>query len=208
VSTKSITLALLTSLSMLTAGCGVAEQGTSSSIVRIAAFDAASGAKPDTFGGTLHSDVATRITRSAAQGGDYFSFYNDIGRVTMALALKDPGAPGVTNVPSGLNTVTMTHYRVVYRRTDGRNVEGVDVPYGFDSGLTFTVPADGSAQMAFDLVRHSAKEEAPLKALAVSGLFINTIADVTFYGKDQGGHSVAVTGSIGITFGDFADPTS
>ena len=76
------------------------------------------------------------------------------------------------------------------------------------SGLTFTVPASGTAQAGFDIVKHTAKQEAPLKALGVSGQFINTIADVTFYGMDQGGKSVTVTGSMGITFGNFADPTS
>jgi hypothetical protein len=34
------------------------------------------------------------------------------------------------------------------------------------------------------------------------------VADVTFYGKDLGGKNVAVTGSIGINFGDFGDPTN
>ena len=28
----------------------------------------------------------------------------------------------------------MTRYRVEFRRTDGRNTPGVDVPYGFDGG--------------------------------------------------------------------------
>ena len=31
--------------------------------------------------------------------------------------------------------VTLTRYRVDFRRTDGRNTPGVDVPYGFDGGL-------------------------------------------------------------------------
>lgn len=207
-STKSTIVALLTSLSLLTAGCGVYEQGPSSSVVRITALVAASGAQPDELGGTLLSDVTTVVIRPDSQGGNYSSIFNDLGRVTMALALKDPGQPGVTNAPSPLNTVTFTHYRVDYRRTDGRNVQGVDVPYAFESGLTFTVPASGTAQAGFDIVKHTAKQEAPLKALGASGQFINTIADVTFYGKDQGGKSVTVTGSMGITFGNFSDPTS
>jgi len=208
VSTKSITLALLTSLSMLTAGCGVYDQGPSSSVVRIVLLEGASGAKPDEFGGTLLSDVATLIIRPDTQGGNYTSFYNDIGRVTMALALKDPGAPGVTNVPSALNAVTFTHYRVDFRRTDGRNVQGVDVPYAFESGLTFSVPPDGTVQVGFDVVKHTAKQEAPLKALVSDSQIINTIADVTFYGKDMGGKSVTLKGSMGISFGNFADPTN
>jgi hypothetical protein len=162
---------------MLMAGCGVYDQGPSASVVRITQLVAAAGAKPDLFTGTLLSDVTTKA-----------SIFNDLGRVTMTLALKDPGAPGVTNVPGPLNAVTFTHYRVEYRRTDGRNAQGVDVPYAFDSGLTFSVNPDGAAQAVFDIVKHTAKLEAPLKALGTnSQVVINTIADVTFYGKDQGG---------------------
>ena len=47
-----------------------------------------------------------------------------------------------------------------YIRADGRNTPGVDVPYGFDGALTATV--SGSTTVGFELVRHIAKEEAPL----------------------------------------------
>jgi hypothetical protein len=190
---------------MLAAGCGVYEQGPSSSVVVIRSLQAASGAKPDELGGTLRSDVITMVKRNNV---DVPTVFNDNGRVSMAIVLKDEGAPGVTNVPRPLNSVTFTHYRVVYRRTDGRSVQGVDVPYAFDSGLTFSVSPEGAAQAAFEIVRHTAKEEAPLKALQVSGEIINTVTDVTFYGRDLGGKSVTVTGSIGINFGDFGDPTN
>jgi len=109
-----------------------------------------------------------------------------------------------SNTPSELNSVTITHYRVVYHRTDGRNVEGVDVPFAFDSGMTITVSATGQGQQTFDLVRISAKFEAPLRALASNNQGIDTIADVTFYGKDMHNNDVAVTGSIGIAFANFA----
>ncbi len=203
--TKSITFTLLTSLSMMTAGCGVAQQGASPVVVRITKLEAASGARPDTFGGTLNSDVITIVKRDNV---NVSTIFDDFARVEMALALKDAGAPGVTNAPSPTNTVTFTHFRVVYRRTDGHNIEGVDVPYGFDSGVTFSVPVDGTVTASFELVRHAAKEDAPLKALQFSGQIIYTIADVTFYGRDQTNHGIAVTGSIGVAFGNFGDPTA
>jgi hypothetical protein len=196
---------LLTSLSMLTAGCGNVSQGPSPSVVRITLLEAASGAAPDKFGGTLNSDVITVVKRNSV---DVSTIFNDLGRVTMALALKDPGAPGVTNKPSDLNIVTFTRYRVEYRRSDGHNIQGVDVPYAFDSGLTFSVNPDGTVQVGFEIVHHSAKEEAPLRALEFSNSLINTITDVTFYGKDQAGNNVQVTGTIGINFGNFGDPAS
>jgi len=96
----------------------------------------------------------------------------------------------------------------VYRRTDGRNVQGVDVPYAFDSGMTISVPISSGVQQTFDIVRVSAKLEPPLLALATNGLTIDAIADVTFYGKDMHNNDVAVTASIGVTFANFGDSAS
>jgi hypothetical protein len=203
VSTKGITFAWLTSLSMLMAGCGNVGQGPSPTIVRITFLEGASGAAPDSFGGTLNSDVTTIVTRNSVLTPTTF---DDFARVTMAMTLKDPGSSGVTNIPVDLNVVTFTHYRVAYRRTDGRNTQGVDIPYAFDSGLTFSVSPAGTVQVGFEIVRHAAKTSAPLSGLQTSGLIISTIADVSFFGKDQAGNNVTVTGSIGINFGDFGDP--
>jgi hypothetical protein len=196
---------LLTTLAIAAAGCGVAGQGRAPAAVRIDELAASSGAGSLNFGGYLHSDVVTNVTVS---GTSVPTRFNDVGRVTMSLTLKDPGAPGVANTPSELNTVTFTRYRVMFRRTDGRNVQGVDVPYGFDSGMTITVPISSSVQQTFDIVRVSAKLEPPLLALATNGQTIDAIADVTFYGKDMHNNDVAVTGSIGVTFANFGDSTN
>jgi hypothetical protein len=101
--------------------------------------------------------------------------------------------------------VTFTRYRVAYRRADGRNTPGVDVPYPFDSAATFTV-GEEDVTVTFQLVRHTAKEEAPLRALSNNATIIQTIAEVTFYGRDQAGNEVSATGNIGIAFGNFGDP--
>ena len=37
---------------------------------------------------------------------------------------------------------------------------------------------------------------------------ISTIADITFYGRDQVGNDVSITGSISVNFSDWADPES
>jgi hypothetical protein len=71
------------------------------------------------------------------------------------------------------------------------------------------VPASGTVTAGFVLVRVQAKAEPPLITLAGFGggsLVISTIADVTFYGKDQTGTDVSVKGSISINFADWADP--
>ena len=60
----------------------------------------------------------------------------------------------------------------------------------------------------FTLVRVQAKQEAPLKALVGNGgaIAISTIAEVTFYGTDQAGRPVSVTGQISVDFNDWGDP--
>jgi hypothetical protein len=205
VTRKFITLAFIAGLAAAAAGCGVADQGRAPVVIRVDDLSASSGAGSQNFGGYLHSDVVTNVTVS---GVSVPTRFNDVGRVTLSLRLKDAGAPGVANTPSELNTVTFTRYRVVYRRTDGRNVQGVDVPYAFDSGMTISVPVTSGVQQTFDIVRVSAKLEPPLLALATNGLTIDAIVDVTFYGKDMHNNDVAVTGSIGVTFANFGDSTS
>ena len=81
------------------------------------------------------------------------------------------------------------------------------MPYGFDGGLGISVLPGSAADVAFEIVRHQAKLEPPLKNLAgLGGLgFISTIAEITFYGHDQNGNEVSVTGRMDVQFGDFAD---
>lgn len=105
-----------------------------------------------------------------------------------------------------MNIVTFTRYRVVYVRADGRNTPGVDVPYPFDSSATFTAVPGTPGTVGFEIVRLTAKQEAPLRALITNPTFIGTVAEVTFYGQDAVGNDVSATGSIGITFGNFGDP--
>ncbi len=131
--------------------------------------------------------------------------FNDMGTVELSLQLRDIGSSASPSEPSGINQVTINRYHVDYRRADGHNVPGVDVPYGFDSAFTITVPITGSQEGAFEIVRHSAKREAPLRGLGSNGDMISTIAEITFYGRDLAGNDVSVTGYMGVNFGDFAD---
>lgn len=185
---------------LVTASCGeVVRQGTGSAYLIIdTLLGARGGSESETFSNVLQSDVQTN-------GG----IYEDQGRVTLRLAGKDISAPLSTN-----NYVTVNRYRVVYRRSDGRNQQGIDVPYAFDGAVTFTVGDTAGATATFTLVRLQAKLEAPLTTLVLSpvvtggAIGISTLADVTFYGRDQTGHEMNVTGTISINFADWADPTN
>jgi hypothetical protein len=173
----------------------------------ITTMEAASGATPGAFGGTLSSDVVTLVKRD--QGGEQVevpTVYGDVGRASVDVTLKDPGTADSPTQPTSVNEVTFSRYRVTYERSDGRNTPGVDVPYSFDSAVTFTVRAGSTTSAGFDLVRITAKQEAPLSALAVNSTFITAIATVTLYGQDRAGNEVTASGRIGITFGNFGDP--
>ncbi len=201
--------ALVLLLALTTAGCGdFIRQSRSPSQVVVMSLMAASGAEPDELGGTLHSDVVTNVEGTV--GGVKVSsptVFSDHAEIVMSLLLKDPGQPGLATTPSAINQVTMTRYRVTYQRSDGRNTPGVDVPYPFDGAATFTVPTEGTVAAGFEIVRHVAKEEAPLRALRTSGNIISTIAEVTFYGRDQAGNEIQASGSILIDFANFGDPS-
>ena len=182
-------------VSVWCAGCGdLAQQGRSPVQLVIVELQGSPGDE-NTFGAFLNSDVLT--------GGTVFG---DVGQVTITSILKDPGVPGIGTTPSAVNSVTITRYRVVYRRADGRNTPGVDVPFGFDGAVTFTIRGGDEVETTFELVRPSAKVEAPLFSLRSNANILTTIADVTFFGRDLAGNDVQATGSIQVNFANFADP--
>ena len=178
-------------LALAGAGCSdTVREGRSPSYLIIDKLEATQGTDT-TLTGQLSSDVLTKGT-----------VFEDRGFATMSLGLKN-----VSSTPTQTNAITVTRYHVDYRRADGRNTPGVDVPYGFDGATTGTI-SESDATLTFVLVRVQAKLESPLANLAGLGgaQVITTLADVTFYGRDQAGNDVKVTGSINVTFADFSDP--
>ena len=197
-SIKLLPFACVAALAAMTAGCGeFVRQDRSSVTLVIDALEGASGAtSTQTFSGTLQSDVITR-------GG----ILSDPGRVTMRVVMKD-----LDDAVSPTNNVTINRYLITFTRADGRNTPGVDVPFPFDSAATFTVGSTAT-QRGFELIRHTAKLEQPLLGLRdqnnnVNWTIIATIAEVTFFGRDQAGREVKATGRMGVQFADFADPAA
>ena len=187
--------ALALALAVTSVSCGdVVRQGRGSSYLIIDRLEGArGGAQSIVFTGVLRSDVQTN-------GG----VFEDNGRVGLRLAMKDVTLP---TGPTSNNAITISRYRVDFKRSDGRNTPGLDVPYGFDGGMTLTVSDSSTVEGVFTLVRAQAKLEAPLMTLANLGgaVAISTLADVTFYGRDQAGNEVSVTGTISVNFADWGD---
>jgi hypothetical protein len=192
---------------LLMAGCTSAQrEGASPAYLIVDSLEAASGAAPTTFSGTLASDVITVVSRQqAGVEVQQATVFEDFARVEFGLALKDPGSATSPARPTTTNFITVTRYHVRFIRADGRNVPGVDVPYPFDGAFTVTVGSE-SQTAAFALVRSQAKQEAPLAALAAGTAVISTIAEITFYGSDQAGRGVTTVGRISVNFANWSDP--
>ena len=155
----------------------------------------------------LISDVISLVTTPApcSDASPCPEFFNDTAVATLRLSLKNIGVAGTTTTPTTNNEVTITRVHVSFTRTDGRNQEGVDVPYAFDSASTGTVPASGTIDLPFEIVRNAAKLEAPLLALRTNNIIISMIANLTFYGQDQVGNAISATGTLQVDFGNFGD---
>jgi hypothetical protein len=206
-------IVLMAALAAATVSCGdVVRDGRSPVYMVMESLLASRGAPtPGAYAGTLLSDVITLVTTggSCSTTNPCPTIYDDMGRVTLRMSPKDIGPQATATVPSPSpnNEITVRRYRVDFRRSDGRNTPGVDVPYGFDGAATGTIPSGGTLTLDFEIVRHIAKAEAPLVYLATNLNVISTIAEVTFYGRDQVGNEVQVSGNILINFANHGDPS-
>lgn len=117
--------------------------------------------------------------------------------------------PKNPNSPVGIaEDVRVSRYSVSYFRSDGRSVEGIDVPFSFSGNTTTLVESDAnsSTDLVVDLVRHQAKLEPPL--MNIVGVQVVTMyADITFFGQTVSGKAVQAKGTVQVTFADFADGT-
>jgi hypothetical protein len=160
-------------------------------------------------GGTLPilSDVAVDDT-----------VFNDEAEVVVNLFRKN-NSPDLST--SAVEHVYLERYEVRYFRTDGRNTEGVDVPFrvtGPMGNLRFHTA--GPAQeveltTSITIVRHQAKLEPPLRNL--KGVFLGdtrtalfggagiltVVAELTIHGRTVQGGVLQAVGRQQITFADF-----
>jgi hypothetical protein len=186
-------------------GCGseLLRTGRSPVYLTVESVEVTNGAS-NTTSANLLSDVQTFVEKTISGATVRVpTVFNDTAVATLRVSAKNPLVE-----TTDMNAVTITRYRINFRRADGRNTPGVDVPYGWDGGASLTIPAGGTGGVAFEIVRHASKEEPPLKNLIGNGgqIFIYTIAEITFYGRDQNGNEVTATSLVDVAFSDFGDP--
>lgn len=147
----------------------------------------------------LQSDVVTIDSDTGLP-----SVAADAAKVNLTAKLLDPNS---ATGPSHYNNITITSYAVTYFRSDGKNQEGVDIPYFFTGSLSALVEIDSSAEISFIIVREVAKLEPPLLNLREGrgeGV-LQVTAKVDFYGQDMTNNKVKATGYLTIFFANYID---
>lgn len=142
----------------------------------------------------LQSDVLTSSNSVTA----------DPAIVTLKAQLLNPNPD---TLASQYNNIMLTRYTVSYFRTDGNNIEGVDIPLSFEGSLSTLIEIDSLVEVSFIIVREVAKLEPPLINLHEGrgeGV-LQVRARVDFYGHDLTNNTVQATGYLTIYFANYAD---
>lgn len=128
----------------------------------------------------------------------------DVATATLQASLLDP-APILDS--SQYNDIILDRYIVSYSRVDGKNRQGVDVPYSFEGSLSQILKIGTSVTFSFVVVREVAKLESPLIDLVQNRAegVIEATAKIEFYGHDLVNNKVMATGSLTIFFANYAD---
>jgi len=147
----------------------------------------------------LQSDV---LNEDPATGAS--SIRADLAKVIFRASTLDPDPLLGT---SAYNDIQVTRYIVTFIRADGRNIEGVDVPYSFEGGLSVVVRIGTLTTVSFVIVREVAKQEAPLLNLrpASPGDILNVTAKVDFYGHDLANKTIKATGMLPVFFSNYGN---
>jgi hypothetical protein len=142
-------------------------------------------------GAQLDSDV---------RNGEFSTFVceNEVD-VELTVQNKNPNAP---TAPA--STVQLESYEVRYSRSDGRGVEGVDVPFRITGSLAATVGVGDDVTVPIEVVRRQAKLEPPLDNISQTTI-LTVSAQVTLFGKTISEKRVSAVARFQIDFADFGD---
>jgi hypothetical protein len=128
----------------------------------------------------------------------------DLVSVGLRNESKNPNAP-----TSFRDDIVVERYEVRYLRSDGRGVEGVDVPYTISGNLSAQVAASGTTSVSLEVVRRQAKVEPPLANLVGGGgptILLTVIAEITLHARTTTGQVTnPAVGHLTIDFADFVN---
>jgi hypothetical protein len=128
----------------------------------------------------------------------------DYASATLRASLLDPDPIIGT---SQFEDIMLDRYIVSYSRSDGKNREGVDVPYSFEASLSQRLKIGTSTTLSIVVVRAVAKAEPPLVALAQNRAegVLEVTAKIEFYGHDLADRRVRAEGYLTIFFANYAE---
>jgi len=129
----------------------------------------------------------------------------DFATLAVANRTKNPNTPITQKVAMAIQ---IERYEVRFYRSDGRGVEGVDVPYRISGAMNGVIDAATSGGVGFtiELVRAQAKMEPPLANLRFGGqsTVVTMFADVVVHGRTTAGEAVQASARVQIDFGDYS----
>lgn len=114
--------------------------------------------------------------------------------------------------------VSIDRYEIRFFRSDGRNVEGVDVPFRISGAIRFLLDVEesGTSDLSIEIVRSQAKLDPPLRNLRLGlnsvtetnpfgsgAIVLTTFAEITIHGTTIAGQNVTSSGIIQVDFADF-----
>ncbi len=105
------------------------------------------------------------------------------------------------------SNIKITRYKVEFYREDGKNREGVDIPYPVSGYVNVNIPVGEQVKFFVVVVPQMAKLQPPLSNLVGGNAetIIKTVAKITIYGEDPNGNQISAEGQIDVYFADFAD---
>jgi hypothetical protein len=128
----------------------------------------------------------------------------DVVTLRLESHFKNPGV-----APTGFRAdIVVERYEVRYFRSDGRDVEGVDVPFRITGNVAQEVLGAEAAELVLEVVRRQAKLEPPLRNLRSSGgpVVVTMFAEITLHARSTIGQTTnTAMARLQIDFADFVD---
>ncbi len=184
-------------------------------ILGVFGFVAMTGCVPD-WARENETNLLMAITDIGEIRSDVSSFTNDVGDVSIMIYRKNP----TVGASTPLEDVRLERYEVRFLRSDGANVEGLDVPVRHSGPLNeiLHAPSDiaeATVTVQIPIVREQAKREPPLRNLI--GVFtdqpngpltgagvITTIAEITVHARQiTTGEGLTASARTRVVFADF-----
>jgi len=193
--TKYLILLILGGVLFFYSGCNSVENLTTSSTKIILSSITGSD-----IGG---AEGSTAVFSDVSKDG---TIINDLATVAISAVPLNP----MQEESTYYQDVIVDQVDVEYSRTEnGRNVQGIDVPFSFSQKVNLLVQVGKSEDLNFVVIQHVAKLESPLIELNTptnQEKVLKLEAKITIYARDVAGNRLEpVSGTISVWCSNFAD---